>query len=77
MTLLDLAPTWTPAWARTWVQQAQQQVQQHARRNAMIALTECTRRRAEREEVERFLADRRAAQSVRPTPREHSVSLHA
>ena len=32
--------------------------QQHARRNAMIALTECTQRRAEREDVERFLAAR-------------------
>lgn len=29
-----------------------------ARRNAMVALTECTRRRAQREDVERFLAAR-------------------
>lgn len=57
-------------WARTWAEQAQQ----HARRNAMIALTECTQRRAEREDVERYLAERVAS---RTTPREHTVSLHA
>lgn len=74
MTLLNLAQnraqSWAQSWARTWAQQAQQ----HARRNAMIALTECTQRRAEREEVERFLAERSAA---RATPRERAVSLHA
>lgn len=43
---LDLVRTWPVA------------AQQHARRNAMIALTECTRRRAEREDVERFFAAR-------------------
>lgn len=31
---------------------------QQARRNAMIALTACTRRRAEREEVASYLAER-------------------
>lgn len=70
MTLLNLAPTWTRTWAHTLAQQAQQ----HARRNAMIALTECTQRRAEREEVERFLAERSAARTM---PRERTVSLHA
>lgn len=39
---------------RAWPVAAQQQ----ARRNAMKALTECTARRAEREDVERFLAAR-------------------
>lgn len=33
-----------------------------ARRNAMVALTECTRRRAQREDVERFLAARVVAE---------------
>lgn len=47
--------------------------QQAARRNAMVALTECTRRRAEREEVERFLAERAA----RVAGEDDSVSLHA
>jgi hypothetical protein len=69
MTLLNLAQSLT----RTWAQQAQQ----HARRNAMIALTECTQRRAEREEVERYLADRETARAVRSAPHEHTVSLHA
>lgn len=66
MPLLNLAHSWTESWA--------QQAQQHARRNAMIALTECTQRRAEREEVERFLAERRTASS---TPQEQTVPLHA
>lgn len=39
---------------RAWPVAAQQQ----ARRNAMIALTDCTQRRAEREDVERFFAAR-------------------
>ncbi|NYI43501.1 hypothetical protein BJ993_000581 [Nocardioides aromaticivorans] len=69
MTLLNLAQAWTRSWA--------QQSQQHARRNAMIALTECTQRRAEREEVERYLAERGAARAARPAPREVTVSLHA
>lgn len=34
-----------------------------ARRNAMVALTECVRRRGEREEVERWLAARTPARS--------------
>lgn len=38
--------------------------QQRARRNAMIALTDCTQRRAEREDVERFLAARHAEPEV-------------
>lgn len=62
MPLLNLAHAWA------------QQAQQHARRNAMIALTECTQRRAEREDVERFLAERSAA---RTAPHERTVSLHA
>lgn len=66
MTPLDLSRT----WARAWAQRAQQQ----ARRNAMVALTECTQRRAEREEVERFLAGRREAATAR---QESSVPLHA
>lgn len=57
--------------ARTW----SVALQQRARRNAMVALTACTQRRAEREEVEAFLAARAGA---RRTPRpEGSVSLHA
>lgn len=43
---LDLVRTWPVA------------AQQRARRNAMIALTDCTQRRAEREDVERFFAAR-------------------
>lgn len=39
---------------RAWPVAAQLQ----ARRNAMKALTECTQRRAEREDVERFFAAR-------------------
>lgn len=73
MTLLTLAQSWTQTWTQTWAQQAQQQ----ARRNAMIALTECTQRRAEREEVEHFLAEREAARATHSAPREHAVSLHA
>ncbi len=34
--------------------------QQQARRNAMVALTDCARRRAEREDVASFFADRAA-----------------
>jgi hypothetical protein len=34
--------------------------QQQARRNAMVALTDCAQRRAEREDVESFLAERSA-----------------
>ncbi|MCR1782625.1 hypothetical protein KVF89_08790 [Nocardioides carbamazepini] len=50
-------------------------LQQRARRNAMVALTACTQRRAEREDVEAFLAARADA---RRTPLlEGSVSLHA
>lgn len=66
MPLLNLAQSWTESWA--------QRAQQHARRNAMIALTECTQRRAEREDVERFLAERQAPPA---TPQEPTVSLHA
>ncbi|MCX6400181.1 MAG: hypothetical protein NTX33_09650 [Propionibacteriales bacterium] len=44
----------TVAAVRAWPVAAQQQ----ARRNAMKALTECTQRRAEREDVERFFAAR-------------------
>ena len=62
MPLLNLAHAWA------------QQAQQHARRNAMIALTECTQRRAEREDVERFLAERRDTSATSQGP---TVSLHA
>jgi hypothetical protein len=41
----------------------------------MVALTACTRRRAEREEVAAFLADRARARRT-PAPL-GSVSLHA
>ena len=73
MTLLNLTLTWAESWAQSWAQQAQQQ----ARRNAMIALTECTQRRAEREEVDRYLAERGAARAAGTAPREVTVSLHA
>lgn len=43
-----------------------------ARRNAMVALTECTRRRAEREDVERFLAARVVAAEGRTDSGEDS-----
>ncbi len=59
---------------QTWAERAQHRAQQQARRNAMVALTACTRRRAEREEVEHFLAARaRERAAARDTP----VSLHA
>ena len=61
--VIRLAHTWSVA------------LQQRARRNAMVALTACTQRRAEREDVEAFLAARTGA---RRTPvLEGSVSLHA
>jgi hypothetical protein len=65
--VLRLAHTWSVA------------LQQQARRNAMVALTACTQRRAEREDVEAFLAARADAQdAARRTPdHESSVSLHA
>lgn len=56
---------------RAWPVEAQQQ----ARRNAMVALTACTERRAEREEVERFLRERAGIRSA--TPRDAAISLHA
>ena len=56
---------------RAWPVEAQQQ----ARRNAMVALTACTERRAEREEVERFLSERAGSQSA--APRAATISLHA
>lgn len=40
--------------------------QQQARRNAMVALTACARRRAEREEVASYFADR-SVQREAPT----------
>ncbi|MBM0125598.1 hypothetical protein [Pimelobacter simplex] len=54
-------------------------VQQQARHNAMVALTACTQRRAEREDVEAYLAARaRTDDQARRTPLlEGSVSLHA
>lgn len=58
-----LAHTWSVA------------LQQRARRNAMIALTACTQRRAEREDVEAFLAAR--ADARRTPVIEGTVSLHA
>jgi hypothetical protein len=41
--------------------------QQQSRRNAMVALTACAHRRAEREDVAAFLADR-AARGTEPGP---------
>ncbi|WP_146207427.1 hypothetical protein [Nocardioides silvaticus] len=41
--------------------------QQQARRNAMIALTDCAQRRAEREDVESFLAERAALRDAATT----------
>lgn len=49
---------------REWPVAAQQQ----ARRNAMIALTDCTQRRAEREDVERFFAARYPDPEVAAAP---------
>ncbi|TNM42789.1 hypothetical protein FHP29_07235 [Nocardioides albidus] len=57
--LIRIADSWSVA------------LQQRARRNAMVALTACTQRRAEREDVEAFLAARAEAR------RTESVSLHA
>lgn len=60
---------------RAW----QATIHQQARRNAMLALTECTQRRVEREEVERYLADRdaRAADPTGAVDDGPAVSLHA
>lgn len=60
---------------RAWAHRTEHRAQLTARRNAMVALTACTQRRAEREEVERFLAERAAASAV--VPRATPVSLHA
>ena len=68
--LLQLIPASVHTSVRSWSEQAQLQ----ARRNAMLALTECTQRRAEREDVERFLCERAAAPAV---THDTSVSLHA
>lgn len=57
--------------AQQWSLNAQQQ----ARRNAMVALTQCTQRRAEREDVERFLASR--AETSAGETLDTSISLHA
>lgn len=48
-----------------------------ARRNAMVGLTACTQRRAEREEVERFLAERAAGRRTDEVAGDTSVSLQA
>ena len=58
----------------TWADRAAHRAQLTARRNAMVALTACTQRRAEREEVERFLSERAAARTART---DAPVSLHA
>jgi hypothetical protein len=53
--------------------------QQQSRRNAMVALTACARRRAEREEVAMFLAEKDArheALAPAATP-DHEVAVHA
>lgn len=47
-------------WART--------SQQQARRNAMVATTELTHRRIERDEVEAYLAARTSRAEERPAP---------
>lgn len=51
------------------------EAQRQARRNAMVALTACTERRAEREEVERFLSERAGARSA--ASHDATISLHA
>lgn len=57
--------------AQQWSRNAQQQ----ARRNAMVALTQCTQRRVEREDVERFLAARAGASGTETIAT--SISLRA
>lgn len=52
--------------------------QQQARRNAMVALTDCAQRRAEREDVASYLAARAEQRTADVTPATDSgVSLHA
>lgn len=53
--------------------------QQQARRNAMVALTACAQRRAEREEVASYLAERAARDdsSDAVAPAEPTVIAHA
>jgi hypothetical protein len=51
------------AAARTWAVESQQV----ARRNAMLAATECAQRRAERQDVDDYLANRRPPRRP-PTP---------
>lgn len=58
-------PLLTPARAGGWLGRQVDgwavRSQQRARRNAMVALTALTQRRAERTEVEEYLASRRGA----------------
>lgn len=58
-TLLTRPATLAVSRVRTWSAGSQQR----ARRNAMLAATDCAQRRAEREDVEDFLA-RRAGRPV-------------
>ncbi|WP_183094128.1 hypothetical protein [Nocardioides stalactiti] len=52
--------------------------QQAARRNAMVALTACAHRRAEREDVASYLAERAAARSGPSRPAaDPGVAAHA
>jgi hypothetical protein len=53
--------------------------QQQARRNAMVALTACARRRAEREEVASYLAERAARRdgTASATTGASGVAAHA
>ena len=51
--------------------------QQQARRNAMIALNDCARRRAEREDVASYFAGRaRTAEESAPASADPGVAAH-
>ncbi|MEQ6902333.1 hypothetical protein [Nocardioides sp. YIM 152588] len=58
---------------RAWPVHAQEQ----ARRNAMVAATDCADRRADREEVDRFLAERSTARATGPDDEAAADRIHA
>lgn len=50
--------------------------QQQSRRNAMVALTACAHRRAEREDVDRFLEERATGPVAEPPATRQRPAVH-
>lgn len=69
-TLLTRPATLAVSRVRTWSAGSQQR----ARRNAMLAATDCAQRRAEREDVEDFLAHRAGRPVEDPAPAAERVA---